>query len=518
MGVLRRVSRALISSVLLVGLLGLLAAYVMVVNDLPSRLYTEVQQEYLAYNSARSVAQLSPTWVVKSESDVAPAYMPMQKSQVRTRLEARYEDRDGVSVTVYDLTFQGVYRLEHTGAVSETVELYFPFPGNLDTLHQVIFSVDGTEPSDVSYRPDGIRWLVTLEPGEAHEVSIGYCADGASSFSYGLQHGQRADVDVEVAVQGVTGSSVSKNALPASNVEYAEDRELWVWRYEGLIAEKDIQLELPARLSFAQRVALLQDDLRVLAGMAPPLVGLYLLSLAGAFYLSGLRLPIETYLLAGCGLALYYPMLTFLSGLAGVVPAAIGATVIVAGLQVGFLGMVIGWRQARWRVGLLLAVFVGFASLGMLTPWRGLMLSVGGILLVGMFMVLYAQRKSVQDESPRGSTTSVAGAEGAVATGKADAELTSSRIDVDDEIDESLSGIDVEVCSVEAPTECDRGAVPMSQHCPFCGRELEGDYVYCPGCGHDTTAVRACTACGHQQRVVSGQEKQYCVQCGVALE
>ena len=514
MSTLRRVGRVLVSSVLLVGLLGLLAAYVMVVNDLPSRLYTEVQQEYLAYNSARSVAQLAPTWVVKSEADVAPAYMPMQKSQVRTRLEARYEDQDGVSVTIYDLTFKGTYHLEHTGSVSKTVELYFPFPGNLETLHQVVFSVNGTEPSDVSYRPDGIRWLVTLEPGEAHEVSIGYCADGAGSFSYGLQHGQRADVDIEVAVLGVTGSSVPKNALPSSNVEHSEDRELWVWRYEGLIAEKDVQLELPAQLSFAQRVALLQDDLRALAGIAPLLVGLYLLSLACAFYLSGLFLPVETYLLAGFGLALYYPMLTFLSGLAGIVPAAIGATVIVSGLQVGFLSLVIGWRQARWRVGLLLLVFVGFASLGMLTPWRGLLFSVGGILLVGAFMVLYARRRSGQDEPVPGLPTPEESS-----AGEMNVELEAARMDVDDEPVEGLSvDVGMEVSGADAPISDDKGPLTQSQHCPFCGRELEGDYVYCPGCGHDTTSVRACVACGHQQRIVIGEEKQYCVQCGVGLE
>jgi len=518
MGGLRRVSRVLISGVLLVGLLGLLAAYVMVANDLPSRLYTDVQREYLAYNSARSVAQLSPTWVVKSEAAAASAYMPMRKSQVRTRLEARYEDQDGVSVTVYDLTFQGTYHLEHTGSVSETVELYFPFPGNLETLHQVTFSVDGTEPSDVSYRLDGIRWLVTLEPGEAHEVSIGYCADGASSFSYGLQHGQRADVDIEVAVQGVTGSSVPRNALPSSDVDRADDQELWVWRYEGLIAEKDIQLELPARLSFAQRVAQLQDDLRALAGIAPLLVGLYLLSLAGAFYLSGLRLPVETYLLAGCGLALYYPMLTFLSGLAGIVPAAIAATVLVSGVEIGFLSLVIGWRQARWRVGLLLTVFVGFASLGMLTPWRGLFLSGGGILLVGTFMVLYAQWRSTQGKPPEGAPPTVERPDDTNPTDEADMGLEAARVDSVGEHEVAVAEPEMEPGVADVPVAESSEALTWRRHCPFCGRELEGDYVYCPGCGHDTTSVRACASCGHQQRVVSGGEKQYCVQCGVELE
>jgi len=41
------------------------------------------------------------------------------------------------------------------------------------------------------------------------------------------------------------------------------------------------------------------------------LVGLFLASLAAVFYLAGVRLRLETYLLSGCGMALFFPLLIF---------------------------------------------------------------------------------------------------------------------------------------------------------------------------------------------------------------
>jgi hypothetical protein len=99
-----------------------------------------------------------------------------------------------------------------------------------------------------------------------------------------------------------------------------------------LIANRDIQLLLPTRLSFAQRIAQLQDEFRALAGLAPFLVGLFVACLAGLFSLSGLRFHLEGYLLAGLGLALFYPFLTFTSGMMGIIPAAIVTLVVVSGL------------------------------------------------------------------------------------------------------------------------------------------------------------------------------------------
>lgn len=484
----KRVGTVIVNGMLLLVLTGLLAAYLVVVNDLPARVYTEVQREYLAYNSRRSLAQVAPVWnVVLPGLDALSATLPGQDSRVRATLRARYEEQGGVSVTVYDLDFSGEYHLVHTGPKSTTVELFFPFPGNLETLHGVLFLVDGREPPEAGYSAEGIGWKTVLAPGEGRQIEVRYQADGANSFAYSLQQGVRADIDVELTVLGLVGSQIPRHALPASASDTADGSEVWTWRYGGLIADRDIRLDLPTRLSFAQRVAQLQSGFRILASLSPLLVGLFLASLAGVLYLSGVRLRLATYLLAGCGMALFYPLLTFLSGMVDLAVAAGVALLLVSALQIVFLGLAAGWRKAGWRVGLLLVIFLGFFSLGMLTVWRGLLLSVGGMLLIGAFMLLYARRPPLPDPEPPSEP---------------------QRSTEKEEDPEPKPG-DV----------ADETLLPAADalHCPFCSRGLAEDHCFCPGCGHDMNHIRRCSACGHRQSVSAGQNVVYCLRCGEAI-
>jgi hypothetical protein len=507
----KRAGIVVINSVLLLVLVGLLVAYLSVVSDLPSRVYTMDQREFLAYNSSRSVAQSAPIWnIVKEDGVVAPIHLPGQDSRVRATLTARYEEQDRVSVTLYDLDFRGEYHLGYTGSISTTMELFFPFPSNLETLHEVRFLVDGEEPPDARYTTQGIGWGTMLQPGEAHEVEISYRADGASSFSYGLQHNQRSDVDVEVTVVGLTGSEVPQFSLPASATELAEGGEVWTWHYAGLIADRNIQLELPTRLSFAQRVALLQDDFRALARLAPLLVGGFLASLAGMLYLGNLRLRLASYLLAGCGFALFYPLLTFLSGLVDLVPAAVLALALVSGLVVVFIGLRAGWRHGAWRAVLLMVIYLGFFSLGTLTPWRGLLLTGGALVLIGAFMLLYARYRSTIAPEPEARPDP-----------EPDAGLESSP--------EAGSEPVPDVQPASGPSEPEPGPEPQigegilpeqepaGLHCPYCARSLDEDYQFCPACGHDTSQVRRCGDCGRQQFVPAELGTVYCVHCGASI-
>ena len=469
-----------VNGLLLVGLVGLLAAYLVVVIDLPSRVYTAAQREYLSYNYERSITQSAPTLaVVETEDHVEAAILAALESRVQATLAARYEEREGVTVTVYDLDFSSEYLLAYPGPeVTATVALFFPFPSNLETLHEVSFLVDGVEPPEAQYTLQGIGWYTELEAGEEHQIAISYKADGANSFTYGLDHGQRSDVlDVNVTVLGLEGSEVPRASLPTTASEVADDGETFTWDYTGLIPNRDIRLTLPARLSFAQRVAQLQDDFRLLAVLAPFLVGFFLASLAGVLYLSGMRLQLGSYLLIGCALAFFYPALTFLSGLVDVVLAAVLAMLLVSGLVLVFLGLTAGWRQTWWRVGLLLVVFLGTFSLGMLTPWQELLLTGGGLLLVGTFMILYARRPPAPEPEPETEPPPVAEPE-----------------------------------PTPPPVEVTRE--PTKRHCPHCGRALADDHDFCPGCGQETRCLRRCAECGHEQFVPAELEPAYCVHCG----
>jgi hypothetical protein len=490
----------LLSGLLGIGLLAVLLFFLFAVNTLESQLYTAEQADFLNYNEGRIINQQALTANFYNDQSgnivdgsVAPvtAEFASWENEVRAILQARYEEQDGVSVTLYDLEFESSYHFEHAAtAVSTTLELLFPFPGNLETLNGVSFLVDGQEPDNVQYTPQNIRWLTTILPGEAHDITIRYQADGANSFAYGLNQNRRTDkLNVQLTITGLAGSDVPRTSLPTTAVTNSETNsgQAFIWQYDNLVANRDIHLTLPQRLSFTQRIATLQDDFQAMGNLAPLLVTLFLLSTAVVFPWYGIRLPLPTHLLLALGFILFYPLLTFLSGLVGAVLAALVAIIAIAGLLLLFVRLLTPETWALYWVGWLLFVILGLMSLAMLTPWRGLLVTGGGLLLVAGWMMVYARRPFHLSHAGKESE---AGAPHIISQ--------------------------QENTSPPSPLPAASPALPFQAHCPQCGRGLTDDYAFCPGCGYDGQQIKHCFNC-NQAQVVTDQTTHFCVHCGQKL-
>ena len=212
---------------------------------LPSQIYSAAQYEFLSRNYVKSIYQVAPILnTVDAEGIVEAITLPWRRSHVRAYLKAQQEEFEGVSATVYDLEFYGEYELGSPSNSVTEVELFFAFPSNLETLHEVNFLVDGEEPLGVHYSTQGIRWQTQLFPDEEHIVTIRYFADGANTFTYALPHEQRSDVDIAIAVSGLTGSTVPRTSLPPTKNDVTEEGETLTWNYTNLIADRDIQITL----------------------------------------------------------------------------------------------------------------------------------------------------------------------------------------------------------------------------------------------------------------------------------
>jgi hypothetical protein len=342
--------------------------------------------------------------------------------------------------------------------------------------------VNGSEPPGVQYNTQMIYWQAEMLPGKEYDIVVSYKAEGVNSFTYGLYKDRRLDeLDVTVEVSGMRGTEVLDTSLTPTQSRAQGDGDTFTWDYTDLVANRDIRLELPRQLSFAQRVEELQDDFRTLGFLAPFWVGLFLISLAGILWLSDLRAGLEVYLLMGLGMALFYPLLTLLSGLVHLVVASVMALVVISALEILFLGMATGWNRGRLYAAWLLLIFLGLFSLGILTPFKGLLVTVGGIMLVATFMILYARRLMTSDA-------------GQVA--------------------------EVEYEPVAVPDEVEEEQEPevFVLHCPNCARALADDHKFCPGCGYDLQFMARCGKCDYEQLLPEeGDQTVYCLRCGAKL-
>jgi hypothetical protein len=364
-------------------------------------------------------------------------------------------------------------------------------------LHDVQFLVDGEEPDDAQYSLQGIRWQTTLNPEEEREIEVRYKAKGVGSFAYSLDHNRRIrSLDAEIQVRGVAGTEVPNHALAPSAHTPSDDADAFSWRYQGLITDQDIAIELPAKLSLSQKVEKMSSLLANLSFLAPVLMVSFLACLTLALRLSELRLRLEHYLLIGLGFFLFYPLLIFLASVLGLTLAAALSLLAIGGLVLAFVRKVESSSQIWVSAAFLLAVFLGLFSLGLLTRWRGLLFTVGGILLVGFFMQLAARFKAKEPVSSPVSPEE----EGATVV-------------------EAEMGVE-EIGRIANPAGADthwEAEETFEKFCPRCGRGLLPDYTFCPGCGHDERAFLGCQHCGRQHYATDRESLAFCPSCGTAF-
>ena len=502
---LKRIS---LSAALGLILLALIVAFAAVVGNLRTLTYTPSQRHFIEDNVYKNIAQRAvEVNFVAPAGALMPASIGALDNHISVELEVRYEDREGVTLTFYDLDFVGLYRIANTAqamnneteaselsASTITAELFFPFPGTVDMLHNVQFLVDGEEPAEAQYSLQGIRWQTTLDPDEEREIEVRYKAKGVGSFAYSLDHNRRIrNLDAEIKVRGMAGSEVPNQALVPSAHTPGDDGDVFSWQYQGLIADQDIAIELPARLSLSQKVEKMSPLFAGLSFLAPALMVAFLACLAMALHLSQVRLRLEHYLLMGLGFFLFYPLLIFLASVLGLTAAAALSLLAIGGLVLVFLRKVESSSQPWLYATFLLVVFLGLFSLGLLTRWRGLLLTAGGILLVGFFMQLAARLKAKEPASPPAPLE----------------EAGPTAVEAEARIVEETP--DKEELIAQATEET------FEKFCPRCGRGLLPDYTFCPGCGHDERAFLACEHCGRQHYATDRESLAFCPSCGAAF-
>jgi predicted RNA-binding Zn-ribbon protein involved in translation (DUF1610 family) len=72
--------------------------------------------------------------------------------------------------------------------------------------------------------------------------------------------------------------------------------------------------------------------------------------------------------------------------------------------------------------------------------------------------------------------------------------------------------------AMSSPISLEQSPDDTNFHCPFCGRELQEDFSYCPDCGRDSSQVHLCGNCGQEQFLPPEIEKVFCLNCGELLQ
>ena len=499
------------SVVLIVILLSMMAGLIGFTQGMPRRVYTTEQQVWLRENSGRQVNQLAPEVNYSLFSAVAgdkatapkPIAFGARESHITADMNVRYKEKDGATVTAYDLRFAATYLIANPDAQKASmVEMSFPFPQTAAVLSEVTFTVGGVEPSDVTYSMQSIQWKATLEPGQEQKVEVRYRAEGVGSFAYSVPPSQRMkDFDLQVTLHGAQDINVPEAALAPTARQDSAKESVLTWRYINTITNRNVQVELPARpkLAFAQRVEKLGQFFMQLALAAPLLTVLFLVCWLVIGRLEALQVAHEHTALLGIGFFLFYPLFIFLAGFVDLSLAFAIALLVAGALVVGYGVRVLGGRLVTVYLIPLLIIFYGLLTRGLTEPrYLGLMLVISSVALAALFMWRFGRRKQpvVAQATPVEEVKPVA------------------------PVKEIKQPALVQEANVEAPvaeTEPDASQADdveeTKRYCVHCGQQTASSFRFCPQCGQGTQVTRQCARCGLEY-IPAGDMPSYCPACG----
>ncbi len=474
--------------------------------QLPHRVYTTEQQEWLSYNSTRQVNQLAPEVNYRLFSDMAAVPKPVafgaRESHITADMDVRYKDHEGATVTAYDLRFAATYLIANPDPQHPiTLEMNFPFPQTAAVLSEVTFAVDGAEPPGVTYSMQGINWKAAFDPGQERKIEVRYRAEGVGSFGYGVPPSQRmSDFDLRVTIRGAQKINIPESALePSTRQDGAQDaanETVLSWRYLNTITNRNVQVELPAlpRLAYAQRVDRLGPFFLQLALAAPLLTALFLLFWLAAMRLESLRVAREHTVLLGIGFFLFYPLFIFSAGFMDLPLAFVVSLVVAGALVVGYVVRAIGSQMVTIYLVPLLIVFYCLLTRGLTAPrYLGMMLVISAVALAALFMWRVSRhmlQASLVEEKP----TIVAEEEQVAPTAAKE---------------------------IATPVEEEKQTLPhdaedTQRYCAHCGQRIESSFQFCPRCGKDAQVTRQCARCGLEY-IPAGEMPSFCPACGNGL-
>ncbi len=413
-----------------------------------------------------------------------PAGYPLQaprETDVDLDLTVNYKKQDEVYLTTYDAVFTGDYIFENPDPKNESkIVLTFPFPPNVNTLSDLTLTVDGKEADNTRVSMHGITWAGWFEPEESKKIHVGYAAQGIDDFSYAVDHERLNPYFRLVAVvHGVDDVALPNDCLRLQEKEDKDGALELTWFHKDLITSRDIMIDLPDRepeLTFAARLQKYADRFTVLCRVAPLFGVMFLGATMLSAWVGAPKLTRESHVLLVLNFLLFYPFIIFTSGFTGVTVAFwIGAVLITV------INGLYAWRAAGfgmlWRTLLFTAVFLGLFSFAVLHErLTGLLISVGGVIIVGFFMLSHSLWPPPKKELPP----------------------------------PIVEPEDLE----PAPIPVDSVLAIEGGYCAHCGATMGEGFKFCPQCARQAHEVTRCANCGAETCAACGTEFGHCPKCG----
>jgi hypothetical protein len=329
-------------------------------------------------------------WTEREVTKTMP--LPLVRSDLEAKLSLQHRQKGLLWFSTYGVDFGGRYEFVNDTREERQVEVRFPLEAGgsvFDGFH--IAGMDGAaRPYQVI--ENVARFTTAVPAGERLAFDVGYRARGRSSFHYAVTHGT-GRVERFVLKMSTDFADVDFPSGTLSPSKHAATAKGWQgeWRFDSLVANAGIGLELPQKLNpgpVASRITFFA-----------PVGLLFFMFVAAVLSASrGARLHPMHYLFIGCAFFAFHLLFAYTVDHVSLELAFAGASAVSTFLVVSYGRLFLGLRAALLLLGVPQVLYlVLFSATFFWQGYTGLAVAVGAILT--LFVIMQMTGRTRWDEA-----------------------------------------------------------------------------------------------------------------------
>jgi hypothetical protein len=285
----------------------------------------------------------------------------------------------------YDVSYDGQYVFSNPLAEPVTARVLFRFPSSSAVYDDFEFRV-----ADTSVRPSGtsqgLEAEVQVPPGEEVPIRIGYASRGLDSWLYSFADDITTVRDFTLTIStDFEEYNFPQHTISATTKTATQDGWVLQWRFENLVSDFDIGIEMPHRLNpgpLASRVSY----------FAPISLLFFITVLVVTGVVQGRGLHPMHYFFLSASFFSFHLLFAYLVDHMLLELSFLLSAAVSMGLVITYLWRAVGWRFAVMRAGIAQLLFlVLFSYAFFFEGYTGLIVTVGAVVTLAVLMHLTAR-------------------------------------------------------------------------------------------------------------------------------
>lgn len=319
--------------------------------------------------------------VSEQTEKVSPRQVLIDNSDIAVNLKLQYRKKGLLWYSVYQVGFQGKYRIVNNAKEKRKITFIYKFPARGCIYDNFNFSIDGSKVQEIQPVSGRISTALDFKPNEAKTVEVSYDSQGMDEWWYvfGDDVAHIKNFKLTLLTDFDKIDFPEGGISPVIREKYGQGWRL-VWQYKDLLSDIQIGMLMPHKLNPGPFVS-------KITSFAPVALFLFLFLMFIITVIRKVNIHPMNYFFISAAFFSFHLLMAYLADHVDINLAFLISSIVSIFLVVSYMRLVAGWRFSFIETGLSQFVYlVLFSYAFFFEGYTGLAITI--CCIITLFVVM----------------------------------------------------------------------------------------------------------------------------------